>query len=526
MKDSLLFYDEDCDSVTGHATPVRVKDQVFAWFDYLYSLDIDVIGYVCLNNDLSFVRDVPSAEKAGDRYSTFESMQSWLRVNTLREMWSEGTDTMHLACQAARKHDKAILGQMRMSDAHHAQRSEGPGTGTEWLCPKTVYDHPEWRIVKQDGQKDMLLDYSYSQVREMKLAYLRELAENYDLDGLQLNWMRWCRHFTAAKQREKAPTITDFLRDVRHLLDDVGKKKGKRLLLVHQVAAELEENLDIGCDVATWVEAGLADALQPMDFLHADFNIRTEQFVEVCRDSDCGVYPTIHRTLGGDTNNTHRQSAHMTADKFRAIAYNFAAWGAQGCTVYNFCNWGYFETAKEYLEQAISILASPEAATSGPRYYHFIPIWKWHSSGKMPTGRANSQRLQFRSDELGQRLGYTFRMADGRNGENLKGHLCAWISDATPQDAFELDLNGTPIDAEAIHTTFFPIGDDDVRHLKSNPSESIGARVHQAGLRLEVDLRDCPLFKGDNELGVVWTKKNWQIATDPYMEVLQVYVQK
>ena len=148
MRERKLFYDEDCDTVTMVAIPGRVKEDVYGWFDYLYSLDIDIIGYVCLNDDLSFVRDIPSAERAGDRYASFEDMGMWTRVCNLRELWDQGTDTMHLACRAARKHGKMILGQMRMSDAHHTQAFNGvfaPGAGTEWLCPKLVYDHPEWR---------------------------------------------------------------------------------------------------------------------------------------------------------------------------------------------------------------------------------------------------------------------------------------------------------------------------------------------------------------------------------------------
>jgi hypothetical protein len=43
-------------------------------------------------------------------------------------------------------------------------------------------------------------------------------------------------------------------------------------------------------------------------------------------------------------------------------------------------------------------------------------------------------------------------------------------------------------------------------------------------LRFEIDLADCPPFKGDNELGIVLVKKNPAGAGKLVMEALEVMV--
>jgi uncharacterized lipoprotein YddW (UPF0748 family) len=59
-------------------------------------------------------------------------------------------------------------------------------------------DHPEWCNTWPDGSLDATLNYAIPEVQAHRLQILREMATNYDIDGLELNWMRCCRHFPAA----------------------------------------------------------------------------------------------------------------------------------------------------------------------------------------------------------------------------------------------------------------------------------------------------------------------------------------
>ena len=79
-------------------------------------------------------------------------------------------------------------------------------------------------------------------------------------------------------------------------------------------------------------------------------------------------------------------------------------------------------------------MSDPQKALAGPRHYVYLPVWKDHMDGVGPTGRHNAQSLTFTAETVGQRQAFTFRMADGRNGEKLQGVLRLRIYDATPED--------------------------------------------------------------------------------------------
>jgi hypothetical protein len=186
----------------------------------------------------------------------------------------------------------------------------------------------------------------------------------------------------------------------------------------------------------------------------------------------------------------------------------------------------------------IPILSDPQLATVGPRHYIYLPTWKDHGGGVGPTGRRNAQSLTFGPRTIGKRQIFTFRMADGRNGEKLKGVLRFRVYNATAEDQFNIDLNGTPIPAETLLLDYQPRGEvwDEGEGDKGEgegcllpiPKEppfdhSVPFRW-PANLRVDIDLAKCPPFKGDNELGVTLVKKNSVSDKDPVMEALEVKV--
>jgi hypothetical protein len=503
-----IIYDEDGDTFFFGGTQGRIREGMREWYEYLSSCDIDIITYSCIGCDVTTLVDVPSSERLGERWKSYEESWHWLMLTNAKEMMDSGTDGLHLACEAAHRHGKTIIGQMRMNDAHHV--SNMTREATMYLCPQYIIDHPEWRIInEQDNKKIYLPDYSFEEVRNIKFNELKEITQNYDVDGLELNWMRWCQHFAMSKQRSNAYILAQFVRDVGKMLDEEGIKKGRRLMLYHKVASGLEESLNIGLDVAAWVKEGLADVLQPMDFLFTDYNINVEEFVEICKGYKCAVYPVIHDAMGGTKDLSDRNAVPFDETRCITAALNMYEWGGEGIVMFNYTNFGNGFFKKDRFEKYISIMSSPEKYLKEPHEYLYLPIWKWRG-GSSPTGKVNSQSIRFRSDELGKRQAFKFRMAEGRNGEKLNGKLSIYITEASKPDIFEFDINGKTIPTGKVAViNLAPVGDDG---LLNN------------GIRYEISLADCPPFEGDNELGMTWVQKNWQVANDPYMEILRINV--
>ena len=540
MKNQRFIFNCDCNDVDSAAPPGNAQAWVRDWYRRAMAAGAGVFVADVALPDVVETKDTPSGELIGARLPEAQRKENkWYR--TVAELISQGTDVLHLACEEARKSGTVILAGVRMNDAHHGGRWQAESSNA--LFPQVVMDHPEWCNTWEDGSRDATLNYAVPEVRAHRMAILRELAANYDVDGIELDWMRWCRHFPHGRQREYLQVLTDFVRDVRAMLDEVAEAKGvPRLILGHRVAVTMDECLNIGCDVASWAQNGCADFLAPMDFLFNDLNVRTEEFVAAVQGTDCLVYPgfgSLKYSFGRmyDDNNLyegkdrHRAITTRSLAQFRATACNWYAWGAQGGSCFNMYLWEPFRD--EFYARAIAVLSDPALATAGARHYLFLPVWKDHGGGVGPTGRRNCQSLTFSADTVGKRLAFAFRMADGRNGEKLEGLLRARIYHATPADEFAVDLNGQTIAPEKLKLEYQPDGEE-WEEPEGDEYLPTGERTGvfkdsvpfswPANLRLDVALADCPPFRGDNELGITLVKRSPAGGDDPIMEALEVRV--
>ena len=82
--------------------------------------------------------------------------------------------------------------------------------------------HPEYRIPGK-----VLLDFKHQAVRDFKLAILREAAEA-GADGISMDFAVYPPYFA----KPDKTIMTQFVRDARAMLDDVGRKQGRRLELM------------------------------------------------------------------------------------------------------------------------------------------------------------------------------------------------------------------------------------------------------------------------------------------------------
>ncbi len=101
---------------------------------------------------------------------------------------------------------------MRMNDVHNVDDVDNYIHSSFWR------KHPDyWRVPGGKGWTDRALDYGIPEVREHAMAYVRELLERYDPDGIELDWMRFGYHFRPGKEAEGKALLTQFMREARSL---------------------------------------------------------------------------------------------------------------------------------------------------------------------------------------------------------------------------------------------------------------------------------------------------------------------
>ena len=219
-------------------------------------------------------------------------------AQTMRRLLELGTDPLELAVEACRERGVLIVGSFRMNDAHFGDhRAE---LADFWR------DNPQWRIAGTT-----VVDPAIPQVYEHRMALFREVLENYDIDGIEFDFMRW-QHMISEPRRNHT-VLTKMVAETRSMLDDVARRKGRRKLLLgvrvppslqtrpdvaqYPGMAHPEMNhscLDKGLNVKTWIDHGDVDYVCPsLSWPLWPGLPHTKEFVDLAGGTEVGIYPTL-----------------------------------------------------------------------------------------------------------------------------------------------------------------------------------------------------------------------------------------
>ncbi len=107
------------------------------------------------------------------------------------------------------------------------------------------------------------LDYGAESIRQKMLAYVCEVLDRYDVDGLELDFMREIFCFDYKKHPECHKIMTEFVADVRQHLRICETRRDHKIRLAVRLCRDIEDNRVFGFDAAEWVRRGLVDVLIP-----------------------------------------------------------------------------------------------------------------------------------------------------------------------------------------------------------------------------------------------------------------------
>ncbi len=393
----------------------------------------------------------------------------------VKEFEEAGYDLVQVLLDRSRKDGVEFIGGLRMNDRHG-------GTERRPFCT----EHPQWQLTEFRGG----MDYKHEGVRQAVLSFAEEFLERYNVDGIELDWMRWCYMFRPSEAERNAPHLTDFMTRMRKLVDHAAVRRGRgKLLLGVRIPQTLEECRTLGFDVNAWVQQGSVDYICPSDFALMDFNIRTEDFVALTRGTACKVYPSVIPIIRwGNDSHTH------SAESYRAAANNFYAFGADGISVYNYqYHWRGDRKSEHGWPGALTTLTelrAPDAITHGERRYMYYPL---SLVSRLPhqyvTGVVKNDRIGILRGCTVPMGSMVFRIAEDLKDPHLTARLEFKAMGLVEADELEISLNGEAV--PSIRRQFVADG---------QPAEE--GRELQAFHRYRVDLADSPLKFGDNTLTV------------------------
>ena len=217
----------------------------------------------------------PGPGIAQGRFS--ESGAKWARH--AYSLAKTGIDPYAVWIERCRVHGISPWISMRMNDCHENNDTSSYIHSRFWV------EHPEyWR--GGTGYFARCMDYGAKEVYEHQMALVREYLERYDLDGLELDWMRECFCFKPGEEEKGRAILTAFMREVRAMADDCGEKRGRAIKLAARVPALPEASLGWGLDAVAWAKEGLVDILVPTArWATADFDIPVDRWRELLGDT-------------------------------------------------------------------------------------------------------------------------------------------------------------------------------------------------------------------------------------------------
>ena len=279
-------------------------------------------------------------------------------------------------------------------------------------------------------------DYAFPEVREYMASIIFETFERFDVDGVELDFMRHPGFFRPDQAFQNRYLMTDLIERVRRRLDEVAAERNDTLKLAVRVPPTLYDSARTGLDVEQWIRRELVDIVA-VGGGFIPFETPVREFVEAAKGADCLIYGCIEATR------------HIDDAAIRALAARWISHGAAGVYLYNF-----YTMYPEWNRRIAQDLSDPRRLDRLDKRYELDRAGPLH-----PTrGHGGAFRYASPSSQLPVTLRpavsggprFTVEITDNLESSVADGALdrCSItlrLEDIHPQDAVEVIVNGTPL---------------------------------------------------------------------------------
>lgn len=179
---------------------------------------------------------------------------------------------------------------LRMNDMHY---NEDPQRMNPFWN-----EHPEFWLLPKPGFNNGF-DFVQPAVRQHCLKLVGEVLSRWDIDGIELDWMRFPNLFKPGEDDDARAALNDFMRQVRGLADQASQRLGHRVGIAARVPATPEFAFGKGLDAVTWAREHLVDVLIPGSLWRPSFpDVPVAAWREQCGDR-CSIVPGTDLWLRG-----------------------------------------------------------------------------------------------------------------------------------------------------------------------------------------------------------------------------------
>ena len=204
------------------------------------------------------------------------------------------------------------------------------GTGAAWKDEAAPLKraHPDW-VLKTGWWRHGLWNFAVAAVREQTVRTLREVAEMYDIDGVEIDFARHVPCLPLGRQWELRDHVTELMRMTRGMALEVERNRGRPLLVAAKVPRNLAGCRIDGFDVAAWANENLVDILT-LGSRSADVDVGA--FRRITADRNIKLQPCF------DDHHTTDGYRYPPIEVLRGVFSNWWQQGADGIVTFNWSN--------------------------------------------------------------------------------------------------------------------------------------------------------------------------------------------
>ncbi len=328
-----IIFNNDGDDIVYQCKAVTAEELLKARTTALAGSQVDSIFYCTWSSGFGvFTHNT----KVGQ---VFETREAPFTNNPTRAFLDAGIDPLRVMTEFGRKHGIEVFWSLRMNDTHDGSLTEyGP---VMFNMNKLKVAHPEY-LFGTPQQKPKYgawsaVDFGRAEVRDLAFRYVEEVCRNYDVDGVELDFFRHPIFFKHNAQGlpcddEDRAQMTGLLQRIRAMCDDVGRRRGRPLLMAVRVPDSVEYSRAIGIDLERWLADDLADLLVVTSYIQLN---PWEYSVALGHKYGVPVYPSLDESRVRDE---AARGLRSSVEAYRARAMNVWAAGADGVYMFNFFN--------------------------------------------------------------------------------------------------------------------------------------------------------------------------------------------
>lgn len=210
-----------------------------------------------------------TCRKAGEPFVADVPIPGGGCYNSASKFFALGTDSLEMACDFCRSNNLEVFVSIRFNDTHDSAYDAKNGRFSP-LFPRFKRDNPECLMGGPD-KKDRpefcnwsAVDFSHEKVRAHMRRFVRELVENYDVDGVEYDFNRHMQIFSSVARGGEASQaeldmMTEFMRELRAITEEVGRRKDHPIIVVLRAPDSVGYCRAVGIDLERWLGMRLVD---------------------------------------------------------------------------------------------------------------------------------------------------------------------------------------------------------------------------------------------------------------------------